>query len=113
MMQTLLEERYHLKVHIEPREASVFFLTVIGDKPKLTPTAGCVPSDPEHPWVLPALDPRTERPVPPGSHVCGWQQGGPSGLSTGVTWIGVSMADFAGWCIPVPVGRPVIDKTGN
>jgi bla regulator protein blaR1 len=38
MMQTLLEERFQLKTHIENREIAVYFLTVAQGGPKLQPT---------------------------------------------------------------------------
>jgi uncharacterized protein (TIGR03435 family) len=37
-MQTLLEERFQLKTHIENREIAVYFLTVAQGGPKLQPT---------------------------------------------------------------------------
>jgi uncharacterized protein (TIGR03435 family) len=39
-------------------------------------------------------------------------QAGIDGPNRVATWYGVSMADFANWCIPARVGRPVVDKTG-
>jgi uncharacterized protein (TIGR03435 family) len=112
MMQALLEERFQLKVHTEARDASVFLLTVIGDKPKFQPNAGCVKDDPEHPLPGPAWDPKTGRYLAPAQRICGSGQGGIDGPNRVMTWYGVSMADFADWCIPVPVGRPVVDRTG-
>jgi bla regulator protein blaR1 len=38
MMQTLLEDRFHLKIHVENRDVPVYILTVAPGGPKLQPT---------------------------------------------------------------------------
>jgi uncharacterized protein (TIGR03435 family) len=45
MLQTLLEDRFHVKVHHESREVPVYDLTVAKDSPKLTPfrEGSCTP----------------------------------------------------------------------
>jgi uncharacterized protein (TIGR03435 family) len=47
MLRALLEERFQLKVHTEPRESPVYSLTVAKGGPKLTPAkdGSCVPFD--------------------------------------------------------------------
>ncbi len=47
MMQVLLQDRFHLKVHEETREGKVFNLTVAKGGPKMAthPPGGCAPTD--------------------------------------------------------------------
>jgi uncharacterized protein (TIGR03435 family) len=105
MMQTLLEDRFQLKLHVEPKESPVYALTVAKAAPKLTPAkeGTCVPLDlnnPEH-WTQ------------PGSFTpCGMPK-----MSTrdGVTTMEVpaaTMEDFASRLPIFPETRPVIDRTG-
>jgi len=45
MMQTVLEDRFHLKIHVENRDVPVYILTVAPGGPRLTPTkpGSCIP----------------------------------------------------------------------
>jgi uncharacterized protein (TIGR03435 family) len=51
MMQTLLEDRFRLKIHREPKEVPVYELTVGKGGSKLQPARGgnCIVPDPDHP----------------------------------------------------------------
>jgi uncharacterized protein (TIGR03435 family) len=107
MLQTLLEERFKVKVHKEARDAPVYELTVAKNNPKLQPSkeGSCVPMD------LNNL-PQNVKPGDPMPKFCG---GGGGKLMDGgliQDWYGVSMAELAGRMLPSYVDRPVIDKTG-
>ena len=100
MLQRLLEDRFHLKIHRETREGPVYFLTVARGGPKLHPTkeGSCTP------WEVPP------RPREPGKEYC------LSLLSLRGRWpsleaTGVRLDEFSKMLGTV-VGRPVIDKTG-
>src|SRR5215471_14432494 len=51
MLQSLLEERFHLEVHRASKEAPVYLLTVAKPNPKLQPTkeGSCIVFDLSHP----------------------------------------------------------------
>jgi uncharacterized protein (TIGR03435 family) len=106
MMRALLEERFHLKIHVEPKETAVFAMTVAKDGPKLTPAkpGGCVPIDLNRP----------ERPDPsqPMPKYCGLGSMRMSdGRQVAEVW-GTTLDEFAGRMLSTWTGRPVIDKTG-
>jgi uncharacterized protein (TIGR03435 family) len=105
MLQTLLEERFQLKVHTEPRESQVYTLTIAKGGPKLTPAkeGGCVPLDLNNPdqWV-------NRGGVPCGLPKMGMKTAGITTLEIN----GVTMEEFAGRSLAAQAGRPVIDKTG-
>ncbi len=67
MLQTLLEERFALKIHRETKELPVFILTVAksGLKMQRTKEGSCVPVDMNHP--PPALVPGQPGPCGPQS----------------------------------------------
>jgi uncharacterized protein (TIGR03435 family) len=92
MMQSLLEDRFQLKIHSETREVSVYDLTVAKGGPKLPET------DPEtvcRNWYDPKTPPRKPGDPPDCT------------MDTG----SISMSDFSEM-LRLPMGRPVIDKTG-
>ena len=105
MLQTLLEDRFHLKVHRETREIPVYELTVAraGLKLKAFQKDSCVPID------FLNLQMSTLESLKPGVHYCrnaGSEEGGV------VTYEaqGTSLDEFS----KVALGgldRPVIDKT--
>jgi uncharacterized protein (TIGR03435 family) len=101
MMQALLEDRFHLHLHREIRQAPVYLLTVAKGGPKLKSAApgSCIPFDPDN-----------QTPAAPGQPPwCGWFRASPQhdGEDTyGQTMDGLAF-QFSG-----DLGRDVIDKTG-
>ena len=108
MLQSLLEERFHLQVHRASKEAPVYLLTVAKPGPKLQPTkeGSCIVVDLSHPPTPPA--PGQPRPTFCGSRS---MQGKGGGLML-MTAYGMTMAQLAGERLPDFVGRPVLDHTG-
>jgi bla regulator protein blaR1 len=97
-LQTLLVDRFKLRLHREMKEQPVYFLT-IGKTGIKMPTGSCLPVKKDFP------------------NEC-WSQGG-DGLIHTLDWRGVSMSDPAGIAyrslaaqLSSIVKRPVIDKTG-
>jgi len=102
MLQALLEDRFHLKIHREIRESAVYALTVARNGATLQPslTGSCLkvefdalppppkPGEPEQPWC--GMSDVTEKEY---------------------ALYGTSMADFATE-FSNRLDRPVIDKTG-
>jgi bla regulator protein BlaR1 len=99
MMQRLLEDRFHLKIHRETSEGSVYFLTVARGGPKLQPfTEGsCTPYS-----TLP------RPPLQPGTEYC---ERTISGIPPSVEAKGATLDEFSK-TLRMLVGHPVIDKTG-
>jgi uncharacterized protein (TIGR03435 family) len=108
ILQTLLEDRFNLKVHPETREGPVYELTIAKGGVKMQPTkeGSCVP-----------FDLSRNRPTPiPGQIRCGMWQIFQPGVRQG---IGISLVDgpgvpfqsLTGWLSGV-VDRPVLDLTG-
>src|SRR4051812_47266874 len=104
MLQSLLEERFQLKVHVEPRDKPVYFLTVAKGTPKLTPSkeGSCVPMDINN---LP-------KPGGPPQTFCGMPRTAFKNGAFSVDTLGATMEELAGRVLDNQVGRPVIDKTG-
>ena len=108
ILQTLLEDRFHLKVHPETREGPVYELTVAKGGVKMQPTkeGTCVP-----------FDLSRNRPTPvPGQIRCGMWQISQPGVrqGIGITLVdgpGVPFQSLTGW-LPGVVDRPVLDRTG-
>ncbi len=106
LMQTLLENRFQLKIHRETREIPVYNLVVAKGGPKLKPfqEGSCTP--------MPEMDftrvPLSVPPLPPGQRYC-QVGGGASGPNFDMRAQGVSLDDFAHLLYP---GRPVVNKTG-
>jgi uncharacterized protein (TIGR03435 family) len=102
MVQSLLEERFKLKVHSETREVPVYVMTVAKGGPKLTAfTEGsCITRDPNNP-------PPPLAPGQPRRDGCGNNQ------ISGGRWIAskVDIGSVTG-AISIIVQRKVIDKTG-
>ncbi len=99
MMQKLMEDRFHLKIHRETREGPVYFLTVARGGPKLHSfTEGsCTP------WSNPPP------PLQPGTKYCGSTVRG--GISSSAEALGATVDEFSK-TLRLLVDRPVIDKTG-
>ena len=99
MMQRLLEDRFHLKIHRETREGPVYLLTVARGGPKLQAfkEGSCTPwSNPP-----PPLQPGTTR-------YCGILI---SALTSSAEGLGATVDEFSK-TLRLLLDRPVIDKTG-
>jgi uncharacterized protein (TIGR03435 family) len=103
LLQTLLEDRFQLKVHRESKEVPVYALLAGKNGPKLPEAkeGGCV-----------ALNPNSGPPPPPKQGQfpptpCGGFFMGPNHLEGGK----IGMEQFVGALSNI-LGRPVIDKTG-
>jgi uncharacterized protein (TIGR03435 family) len=104
MMQALLEDRFHLKIHRETREVPVYLLTVAKGGPKLRP------------FVEGTCTEHVPGAVQPGPDEKPWC--GTAGMRTvrngpNVTWdeVGASFLNFSLF-FGIVLDRPVIDKTG-
>ncbi len=103
MMQSLLEDRFRLKVHRESREGRVYLLTVAknGSKLRATKEGSCVNADINRP-----MDPRNA-----AARVCGKPipSGGPE-----LTVVDIYGATIANLCsqLSISMDREVIDRTG-
>lgn len=122
MLQTLLEERFKLKIRRETREVPAYALTVAKGGPKLHPfkEGSCTPLDPK---FLEQFPPQPFPDLPPGQEYCGgidpedgkrWVMA--SGTMKGPIEIlyarALSIDDFIKMSLSRRVGRPVFDKTG-
>ena len=107
-LQTLLEDRFKLKVHRDSKEGNVYDLTVVksGLKMRPTPPDGCIP--------LNLSKDRAPQITAQKKHFCSWAQSRP-GLRIG---FGITITDPPG--VPLQgltgqlsniVDKPVIDKT--
>jgi uncharacterized protein (TIGR03435 family) len=108
MLQTLLEDRFNLKVHKEPRDTPVYELTVAEQNPKLRPSkdGDCTPID------LTNLSDAGPKPGDPAPKNCGGGRMRMSGDVMSADWDGVTMAELAGRMLTSYVDRPVVDQTG-
>jgi uncharacterized protein (TIGR03435 family) len=120
MMQTLLEDRFHLKVHRETRSGPGYELTVAKGGPKLQANAGSC--DVDLPATAAPRDPNTGRPTPgftthgraptpgPGQpcHFIFSLDDGPNRL---LVTRGMTMDEFSGWLYHM-TDHTVVDKTG-
>jgi uncharacterized protein (TIGR03435 family) len=102
MLQTLLADRFHLKLHRETRELPVYALTATKGGPKLPAPKGGACNE-----TMPPLDAARQQPVAPP---CG---PGIVKSGTGLTMEGLNlpMAKFTGF-LGKMIGREVIDRTG-
>ncbi len=110
MLQTLLEQRFKVRIHKEARDTSVYILTVANAGPKLQPMqeGSCTLMDLNN---LPR--PTPPKPGDPMPRYCG--AGGQrtnSGSLTVENWYGLTMSELAGRMLPSTVDLPVVDKTG-
>lgn len=101
MLQTLLEDRFKLKVHRETREVPVYVLTVAHSGAKLEPFQGtCFTMDFDHP------PPHSEPGQPPPPFCAASRP-----TSDGVDMKGWTIADLCYFFL-VTLDRPAIDQTG-
>jgi uncharacterized protein (TIGR03435 family) len=103
MMQTLLEERFQLKLHHETRDGPVYFMTVAKGGLRLQPSkeGSCIHIDPTD---------FAQPPLPPGGNPCALTRGSRNGPMVVTDIYGVTLDVFAR--IMHPGGRHVIDRTG-
>jgi uncharacterized protein (TIGR03435 family) len=102
MLQTLLEERFKLALHREPKTSNVYELALAKDAARLSPAreGRCVSLDRNHP--------STHTPGQPDPIVCGSVLPNSSG---GIDVLRVTMADLCRQ-LSAYVDRPILDKTG-
>jgi uncharacterized protein (TIGR03435 family) len=109
MLQTLLEDRFGLRIHRETREVPVYILTVDSGGPRLPATAPgtCAQFDPANPPPQPR---NGQAPVA----LCGRTSIRRNGPVLTIDAFGVQMGRFAGITLSVraELDRPVIDRTG-
>jgi uncharacterized protein (TIGR03435 family) len=107
MLQALLEDRFHLKVHRETMERPVYELTVDkgGVKMQLSKKGSCAPYSMDSPPPLPA--PSAPRPV-----YCDFPHLSGDGVNWTLDGIGVSIRKLAASLSRSGLDRPVIDSTG-
>jgi uncharacterized protein (TIGR03435 family) len=103
ILQSLLEERFKLRVHRETKEGPVYFLTVAKNGPKLraTPEGACVPVDIDHPRGA------GKSSVPD----CGKVKTGRGGEVVTVDIPGATIANLCSQ-LGLVMDREVIDRTG-
>jgi uncharacterized protein (TIGR03435 family) len=101
MLQALLEDRFHLKVHRESRPATVYLMTVAKGGLKLKPTidGSCLPLDFSE----------TLNMTPGDRALCGWPRVR-NGTVNVLDILGVHLSTFAK--LLHPDGNSVIDRTG-
>jgi len=109
MLQSLLEERFKVKVHKEARDSSVYILTVAkgGPKLQLTKEGGCIPMDLNN--LQPPAPPKRGEQWP---RYCGSGHGTVNGSLAVHDWYAVTMSEFAGRMLQGIVELPVVDNTG-
>jgi uncharacterized protein (TIGR03435 family) len=112
MLQTLLEDRFHLKVHRETKDGPVYELTVAEDGLKMRQNreGSCIPLE----LAKPSTDPNA-RP-----NICGWRDTQPAQAGDeSVDAVGVTITDVPGvpfqsltGQLTIQLGRQVVDRTG-
>jgi uncharacterized protein (TIGR03435 family) len=103
-LQTLLEDRFSLRVHRETRELPIYEMTAAKGGPKLQPS-NCIAIDADHPPVLPA-------PGQPLPAYCGSAPVLRNGTGWKLTGTGITMKDLIRQLAYVS-GLTIIDKTGR
>jgi uncharacterized protein (TIGR03435 family) len=104
MLQSLLEERFQLRLHRETKELPVYALTIAKGGLKLHP-GSCTEYDPDNPPPRPA--PGQKRP-----DYCGNLSVGGGGPTQKLDAFAITMTQFLGF-LPNYTKRVVIDKTGS
>jgi uncharacterized protein (TIGR03435 family) len=100
MMAVMLEERFHLKVHVEVKELPVYDLVVTKDGPKFKESAPEPPADPDAP----------KKPSGMSGNRGNMNVSGHNGAMELTSWAN-PMTSFVG-SLSILVDRTVIDKTG-
>jgi uncharacterized protein (TIGR03435 family) len=105
MLQALLEDRFHLKVHRESKDVPVYWLTVAKGGAKLTPgKAGCFSAPPRQPGDPMAAIPAGQKPC---MDIIGFRKGPNTGLNAQAATL-----DVISELLSHVVDRPVLNKTG-
>ena len=109
MLQTLLEDRFKLKMHHESREVPVYALTVAKGGLKLHSfqEGSCIPRDFT---VLEQFPPQPFPELPPGQKYCGIG-GTEKGANVTLDATAMSIDNFIKYSLP-GLDRPVVNKTG-
>jgi uncharacterized protein (TIGR03435 family) len=104
LLKALLEERFHLKVHLAMREQPVYVMVAASGGVKLTPAkdGACVPLDLGKPDTLEAG----------GLYHCGMPREADDGRNRTLNVFGITLTEFAGRALAGNLDRPVVDKTG-
>lgn len=111
MLQSLLEDRFQLKAHIEKKDVPVYALLPgkNGVKVPAPKEGGCVKFDPNKPPSAPVPPPPPPQPgaaFNPGPPPCGGMMMSPFMMQGGA----ITMKQFVGGLSNM-LGRPVLDKT--
>jgi len=103
MLQALLEDRFHLRIHEENKELPVYSLTVAKNGPKLQPTkeGSCTHLDLNHP-----------QPPQAGQSICGAGSIHGNDKEMQIDVRGATMDMLSGRFLAGQLDRPVINKTG-
>jgi uncharacterized protein (TIGR03435 family) len=101
-LRRMLEDRFRLQVHREPKTLPVYLLTIGKGGHKLHESQ-CVALNPND---QPPHTPSDEKPRMP----CESRYGNKESNRT-LDWTGTTMPDFVRYALPNILGRPVIDKT--
>lgn len=106
MMQTLLEDRFKLKIHRDSKEAQVYVLTAAkgGVKLEQTKEGSCVPIDLSH------MSPPT--PGQPRPNFCGNPSVLRNGSAVTISARGITLERLASGVLSRFLGRQVLDKSG-
>jgi uncharacterized protein (TIGR03435 family) len=109
MLQTMLEDRFQLRIHRATKEGAVYTLTIGKNGPKLEPAmeGGCTPRDLDH-------SPAPVAPGQPGPIFCDEVMERGDRRVEMLEGHGMKMTEFAHGLVfeGVLLDRPVIDKTG-
>jgi bla regulator protein blaR1 len=120
MMQSLLEDRFQLKLHRETRSGPAYELTVAKGGPKLKANDGsctfdvppaAVPRDPATGLPLPGFGPGARAPQPGPGQPCHFVFSLNNGANRLLVTRGMTLDEFSGWLFHV-TGRTIVDKTG-
>jgi uncharacterized protein (TIGR03435 family) len=114
MLQTLLEDRFHLKIHRETEEIPIYALTVAASGLNLKPMedGACIePNTTARSPQLPAPDEKPECPLISNGKNGLNAPSGPNGPNWSYDFVGESLSEFANQ-LTLHLDRRVIDKTG-
>jgi uncharacterized protein (TIGR03435 family) len=96
MLQTLLEQRFQVKLHRETRDMPVFELTLVN--PGKLKQANCTVFDPENP-------------SPPSTEYCGSSRLGRRGMDWTLNGAGMKISELAGAISNLIGSRTIVDQT--